>query len=243
MATEPVRNFLQTRVADRPHKRWPVLPASLAAHAAAAVAIVVIPLTAEVELPAPAPLSRALHVLEVKPMPVPPPVGGPRVHRTPAPNADAAPVSAPSTIDPEPDVQPSGNAELPPTEGGLPFGAAIGSIGGVPVAGPPPTPPPAPPPPGPVRVGHGIREPKKIHHVPPVYPAIARSAGVQGTVVLEAIIDERGVVDNVRVLRSVTLLDKAAIDAVRSWRYTPTLLSGVPVPVLLTITVNFQLDR
>jgi protein TonB len=94
-----------------------------------------------------------------------------------------------------------------------------------------------------VRVGQGVREPRKVVHVAPVYPAIARSAAVQGTVVLEAVINERGAVDNVRVLRSVALLDNAAIEAVRAWRYTPTLLNGVPVPVLLTITINFKLDR
>jgi protein TonB len=243
MSAEPVRNFLQTREVGRPHRRWPVLPVSIAAHAAAALAIFIIPLTAEVELPTPAPLSRAFHILPVKapPKPPPPPIGGDRRPKVSA--KQVAPFSAPPTIEPEPPAQPAGDVNAPAIDGGVPFG----EIGGVNTGVPLPPPPPPPPPPtrvsGPVRVGQGVREPRKVVHVAPVYPAIARSAAVQGTVVLEAVINERGAVDNVRVLRSVALLDNAAIEAVRAWRYTPTLLNGVPVPVLLTITINFKLDR
>jgi protein TonB len=74
-----------------------------------------------------------------------------------------------------------------------------------------------------------------------VYPDLARAARVQGTVILEATIDETGAVTNVKVLRSIPLLDRAATDAVRRWRYTPTRLNGVPVPVLMTVTVTFTL--
>jgi protein TonB len=95
-----------------------------------------------------------------------------------------------------------------------------------------------------VRAGGTIREPRKIVHVPVVYPEAARQARIEGRVLLEATIDERGVITGLRVLRSQPLLDGAAIAAVRQWRYTPTLLNGVPVRVLLTITVNFTLgDR
>jgi protein TonB len=66
---------------------------------------------------------------------------------------------------------------------------------------------------------------------------------VEGVVILEAVLDENGNVKSVRVLTSKPLLDDAAIRAVRQWRYTPTLLNGIPVPVLMTITVNFQLSR
>jgi protein TonB len=106
-----------------------------------------------------------------------------------------------------------------------------------------PTPPPPPPPTKPVRVGQGIREPQKILHVPPEYPQLAVLSRVEGTVVLEAVLDETGKVDRVRVLTSVPLLDAAAIRAVQRWRYTPTLLNGVPVQVLMTITVKFTLAR
>jgi TonB family protein len=113
---------------------------------------------------------------------------------------------------------------------------------------PPPPPPPLPAPATtkdelePVRIGGAIREPHKVKNVAPVYPDIARLARVQGTVVLEAVIDPRGNVTSVRVLRGAPLLDAAAMEAVRQWRYTPTLLEGRPVPVIMTITVNFRLS-
>jgi protein TonB len=83
--------------------------------------------------------------------------------------------------------------------------------------------------------------PTKIRNVNPVYPQIAQSARIQGTVVIEATIDREGKVSEARVLRSVPLLDQAALDAVRQWEYTPTLLNGEPVPVIMTVTVNFTL--
>ena len=90
-----------------------------------------------------------------------------------------------------------------------------------------------------VRVGGQIKPPTKIKDVRPVYPAIAQSAGVTGSVTIEATIGEDGKVSDAKVVRSVALLDQAALDAVRQWEYMPTLLNGVPVPVLTTITVNF----
>jgi periplasmic protein TonB len=93
-----------------------------------------------------------------------------------------------------------------------------------------------------VRVGGSIRQPQKIHHVAPVYPEIARSARVSGIVILEALLAEDGTVRDVRVLRSVPLLDAAAVAAVREWRFTPTLLNGTPVPVVMTVTVAFNLN-
>ena len=79
---------------------------------------------------------------------------------------------------------------------------------------------------------------------PPVYPEVARAAKIEGIVILEATIDERGVVTDARVLRSVPLLDAAALTALKQWRYTPTLLNGVPVRVLMTVTFRFSLgDR
>jgi protein TonB len=105
-----------------------------------------------------------------------------------------------------------------------------------------PPPPPPPPPAAPVRVGGNIQAPQKVHNVNPTYPSIAQSARVQGVVIIEAIIGPDGAVQEARVLRSIPLLDAAALDAVRQWRYTPTLLNGVPVPVIMTVTVNFTLQ-
>jgi protein TonB len=92
-----------------------------------------------------------------------------------------------------------------------------------------------------VRVGGTIREPVKIRHVAPAYPADARAAGVQGIVIIEALIGTDGTVIAAKVLRSVPMLDDAALEAVRQWRYTPTLLNGEPVEVRMTVTVNFRL--
>jgi len=116
-------------------------------------------------------------------------------------------------------------------------------------AGAPP-PPPAPPPPGPpppwvegaVRVGGAVTQPTKITHVSPVYPAAAQQARVMGVVILEARIEPDGRVINARVLRSIPLLDEAAPTAVKQWEFTPTLLNGNPVPVIMTVTVQFSLS-
>lgn len=113
-----------------------------------------------------------------------------------------------------------------------------------------PPPPPPPPPPSPavvngqvaVRVGGGIKPPVKIHDVRPEYPPIAQDAKVQGVVIVELTLDEAGNVYDARVLRSIPLLDEAALNAVRQWQFTPTLLNGVPVPLILTVTVNFTLQ-
>jgi protein TonB len=118
----------------------------------------------------------------------------------------------------------------------VPGGVLSDMVGGI------PDPPPPPPKQEPVRVGGHIKSPKKIENVPPVYPDIARQARVEGMVILEAIIDPRGNVTNLRVLKSVPLLDKAAIESVKQWKYEPTLLNGIPVPIVMTVTVAFRLQ-
>jgi TonB family protein len=120
-----------------------------------------------------------------------------------------------------------------------------------------PAPPPSPEPPftgfdepfeqaqarlTPVRVGGEVRTPAKIRDSKPVYPPIAQSARVQGVVILEAIIGADGNVANARVMRSIPLLDAAALGAVSNWQFQPTQLNGQPVPVIMTVTVNFALQ-
>jgi protein TonB len=121
--------------------------------------------------------------------------------------------------------------------GGIPGGTAGGIVGGL---GPPP---PPPPPAAPVRVGGEIKEPKKMVNVDPVYPQIARAAKVQGIVIIEAIIGKDGSVKEAKVIRNGPLaaLDQSALDAVKQWKYTPTLLSGTPVDVVMSVTVIFTL--
>jgi TonB family protein len=91
----------------------------------------------------------------------------------------------------------------------------------------------------PVRVGGRIMPPKKIKDVQPVYPAIAQSARVSGVVTIEATIGADGKVIDAKVVRSIPLLDQAALDAVRQWEYLPTMLNGLPVPVLMTVKITF----
>ncbi len=135
--------------------------------------------------------------------------------------------------------------------GSDPIGARVGLDVGLPegltldtFTPPPPIVVPPPQVAGTYRPGGAIREPRKIRDSPAVYPEVARAAKIEGVVILEATIDERGVVTDARVLRSEPLLDAAALTALKQWRYTPTLLNGVPVRVLMTVTFRFSLgDR
>jgi len=92
-----------------------------------------------------------------------------------------------------------------------------------------------------VRVGGQIRPPVKTKNVQPVYPEIAKSARVGGTVQVEATIGADGKVVDARVVRSVPLLDQAALDAVRQWEYQPSTLNGRAVPVVVMVNVNFAM--
>ena len=93
----------------------------------------------------------------------------------------------------------------------------------------------------PVRVGKGISAPEVIHRVEPVYPPDAVTARVEGTVVVEATVDEQGNVIAVNVLRSIGPLDQAAIDAVTQWRYSPLRVNDEPAQFVLTVNVSFRL--
>ena len=95
---------------------------------------------------------------------------------------------------------------------------------------------------GAVRVGGNVKAPIKIKDVRPVYPPEAQSAKVTGIVIIEAKVGRDGSVEAAQVLRSIPMLDQAALDAVRQWVFTPTLLNGVPVPVIMTVTVSFALQ-
>ncbi len=106
----------------------------------------------------------------------------------------------------------------------------------------PPPPPPAPDGDGAVRVGGEIKVPTKVRNVNPVYPQDAQDARVQGVVIIEARIEADGTVSRARVLRSIPMLDAAAVDAVLQWEFTPTLVNGQPAPVIMTVTVNFTLQ-
>jgi protein TonB len=92
-------------------------------------------------------------------------------------------------------------------------------------------------------VGGEIKAPALIARTDPEYPLIAQAAKLEGVVILEATVDEAGRVESVKVLRSAKLLDKAAIEAVKQWRYSPLRLNGRPTPFVLTVTVQFHLGN
>jgi protein TonB len=223
--------------------RFYTLVVSIVAHAAMLTIFVIVPLVAMDALPVARGIKAFIRA-DAAELPDPPPPPAAHASRSTPRAADpaAAPTRAPDSIQPESPAVPA----PPPVNG--PPGIDGGVDGGVPCA-PPPAPcvgvslptPPTPPVVAPVRPGGNIQPPRKTVHVAPVYPAIARANKVQGLVILEAVIGENGRVRNVRVLRSIPLLDAAAVEAVRQWVFSPTLLNGEPVPVVMTVTVAFEL--
>jgi protein TonB len=155
-------------------------------------------------------------------------------------SADAAPVEMPRRIEPEPVI--AENAIVLDTPGVV-AGSAIDSPPTPPPSAPPLPPPPPPVPAAPVRVGGVIGQPTLLTRVGPAYPPMAVQAHVEGVVVLEAVVDRQGRVENVRILRSIPLLDQAAIDAVKQWQYAPLLVNGQPASFIITVTVSFALAR
>jgi protein TonB len=94
---------------------------------------------------------------------------------------------------------------------------------------------------GALRVGANIKPPAKIRDVRPVYPPEALEARVQGVVIAEVRIEGDGRVSDAKILRSIPMLDQAALDAIHQWEFMPTLLNGAPVPMIMTVTVQFTL--
>ncbi|HEY3886464.1 MAG TPA: M56 family metallopeptidase [Vicinamibacterales bacterium] len=91
-----------------------------------------------------------------------------------------------------------------------------------------------------VPLGGKIKPPKRLVDVRPVYPEEARINRVRGIVIVKALIDREGNVEEVHVLRSIPLFDQAAVDAVSQWKFEPTLVNGEPVPLIMTMTINFN---
>ncbi len=234
-----------TRVGESEQSSGWAFALTVVLHALGAAAIVIVPLLGEESLPLEnASVARAFFVapaLAPAPPPPPPPAAArtaaaPRATPTPTSSAFTAPIDVPDTIVPEAGMDLGVEGGMPGgVEGGVPGGVVGGVVGGLDAAPPPPA--------QVVRVGGVIREPKKVKHVPPVYPNIAIAAKVEGVVILECTINPQGRVEGVAVLRGIPTLDDAAVDAVKKWTYTPTLLGGVPVGVVMTVTVNFVLQQ
>src|SRR5687767_3395406 len=226
-------------------KQGYTLPVSIAIHLLVLLAVVIVPLMTAEALPEPTSVVKAFFVepQAAPPPPPPPPPPAPKAQvqpravSTPQPvqeNKFTAPIETPDEVKPEEGIDLGVEGGVPGgVEGGVPGGVVGGIVGGMPDAPPPPTA---------VRVGGQIKEPKKLKHVAPAYPDIAKQARVQGVVILECTISPQGKVTDVKILRGIPLLDAAATEAVKQWVYSPTLLNGVPVPVIMTVTVNFKLS-
>jgi protein TonB len=190
------------------------------------------------------------------PPPPPPPSLGPQTVRratrvlTPDEILKAPPV-IPATIAQVRD-EPLPPAQLPETFIGVPGGIYDGQSGGVldPImqgilrsaaSQPPPPQSFKPAQPTRIRVGGIVSAARLIYQPKPEYPQLAKITRTEGTVEFEAIIGKDGTIEELKVLRGHPLLVKAALDAVRQWRYQPTLLNGEPIEVVTEITVNFKL--
>lgn len=188
------------------------------------------------------------------PPPPPPPASAPIIKAAPVHRVFensgklVAPTIVPKEIAmlkeaPIPDVEGTGGVA-----GGVPGGVAGGSMGGVlggVIGGTGAVPQPIAPkekgPRAPVRVGGRVKEPRLITRVDPRYPPLAVQTHLQGTVIVEAIIDEHGDVVEVKVVSGPPLLIQSALDAVRRWKYEPTYLNDEPLAVQLNVTVQFTL--
>lgn len=210
---------------------------SIVAHVIAVGALIIAPALATDDLPEPYRTTAFVLVRAEMPQP-PPPIRRTRPD-TPSAPPNSAPLVEPADILPEPIAEP---VEQPGFDLGASLtGIEIGGIaGGDPVA--PPPPPPARPK-EPVRVGGVIQPPTRLVNVNPVYPPIALASRREGIVILEALIAEDGSIRDVRLLRPAPLFEEAAIAAVRQWRFSPTLLNGEPVPLVMTVTVSFTLQK
>jgi periplasmic protein TonB len=186
--------------------------------------------------PPPPPPPAAVQVVKVKPM---------------AHLMEAGKLVAPKAIPKE--IKIIKEEEAPPDmgmggiAGGVPGGVAGGSMGGViggVIGGASSA---APPPPKPVvtrtRVGGAVQAAKLVNRVQPVYPPLARQTRISGTVKLHAIIGKSGTVEQLQVVSGHPLLVQSALDAVKQWRYQPTLLNGEPVEVDTEIDVIFSLAQ
>jgi periplasmic protein TonB len=237
-------DLIDSDVVKHRTRQTSVLPISIALHVIIVSLVIIVPILTSQELPEAASVVRAFFVEPSAPPPPPPPPPPPAARPTVVPRvASAAPVTSSTFVAPVeiPDeIRQEENIDLG-VEGGVTGGVEGGVAGGV-VGGVVGGLGAAPPPMQAVRVGGQIKAPKKLRTVNPVYPPIARAARIQGTVALECVINPHGRVTDVKVVTSIPLLDAAAMEAVKQWVYTPTLLNGVPVPVIMTVTVNFTIS-
>ena len=183
------------------------------------------------------------------PPPPPPAAAAPKIVKPVARLIHNGQMMAPTVIPKK--VEMIKEEELPPdvgavgvvggVPGGVPGGQAGGVLGGIIGGTGSALPPPPKAAPSRIRVGGNVAAAKLIRQVTPVYPTIAKTAHISGTVVLHAIIAKDGTIQELTYVSGPPLLMRNAMDAVRQWRYNPTLLNGEPVEVDTTISVVFTL--
>ena len=217
-------------------KRYSV-PISLLSHSIILATFVVLPILAAPLMPGVMEGAMPDYINITVPPPPKPPAAKKLDEVKPVPNPNIAPRDVPTGITPEKPLDL--DWQNTPTSG-LDGIIAGGIDNGLP---PPPITVVPPQQQTPIRVGDKIRPPSKTRNVQPVYPRVAQEARIEGTVIIEATISETGHIINAKLLRGVPLLDQAALEAVRQWEFTPSLLNGVPVPVIMTVTVTFTLSR
>lgn len=181
--------------------------------------------------------------LVAPPPPPPPPPPAPKTEVIKkiiiqAPQKMVAPTVIPKKIeivkDQAPDIGAEGGTGV---AGGTGTGVPGGILGGAAL----PPPPPKPVTPQRIRVGGNVEAAKLQRQILPIYPQIAKTAHISGTVVLHAVIAKDGSIQELTYVSGPALLMRAAMDAVRQWHYAPTQLNGEPVEVDTTIQVVFSL--
>ncbi|MEK7405336.1 MAG: energy transducer TonB [Acidobacteriota bacterium] len=191
------------------------------------------------------------------PPPPPPPAVEVKVVKVIPRQFDAGRLMAPKQI--PKDIAMIKEEDLPPptgavgvvggVPGGVPGGSPGGVIGGIissaPVAAPPPPKVEVVKPKEVqrIRVGGNVQQAKLLNQPKPVYPPLAKQARIQGVVRLTAVIGTNGSIQNLQVISGHPLLIPSALEAVKQWRYQPTLLNGEPVEVITQIDVNFTLSQ
>ena len=241
-------DLIMGNVKHAPRPRATPVIVSIAVHASVVGAVLVGTL---VFVTAPVPEVPVMMAFVAPPPPPPPPPAPPdrppEKGESPKPSpaaAGVAPIVQPSEIEAEPALE--DEEEVGGVDDGVPGGIMGGVVGGLISEIPPPPPPPPPQPEaprGPVRVGGQIKEPTLIHRVDPEYPLLAQASQIEGVVILEAIVDQEGRIESLKVLRSAPVFDRAALAAVRQWRYSPVILNGRPERFILTVVVSFNLEK
>ena len=235
-------------------KRNPLkFAASMGAHLAVLVILLLLPLYFSQGLDFKR-LQTTLLVAPMPPMAAPPPPPAaavapravPVTPKTFTPGRLTAPSYVPKVVAMMPNDSAPPELMLTGVSGGVPGGIAGGQVGGA--LGGMMSGIPAPAlavtsegPRKPVRIGGDIKQPRLLSGPPPIYPVLAKQSHVQGVVVIEAIIDERGNVIEEHAVSGHPLLIPAAMKSVSQRKYAPTILDGEPTPVSLRVEVNFQL--